>query len=45
MNKFRMFGYFFMVVHMGQVMGNLISSLVLGTFVPTIEIEDKVDPT
>ncbi|KAH7727545.1 CRE-UNC-93 protein [Aphelenchoides avenae] len=41
----RMFGYFFMVVHMGQVMGNLISSLVLVAFVPTIEIEDKVDPT
>uniref|UniRef100_A0A915DDD1 Uncharacterized protein n=1 Tax=Ditylenchus dipsaci TaxID=166011 RepID=A0A915DDD1_9BILA len=41
----RFFGYFFMILHLGQVIGNILSSVILINSVPTLPIEDRVDPT
>uniref|UniRef100_A0A914CL63 Uncharacterized protein n=1 Tax=Acrobeloides nanus TaxID=290746 RepID=A0A914CL63_9BILA len=42
----RFFGYFFMVVHLGQVIGNILSSVIFISSTPaTIEPEDRVDRT
>uniref|UniRef100_A0A1I7ZTL9 Potassium channel regulatory protein unc-93 n=1 Tax=Steinernema glaseri TaxID=37863 RepID=A0A1I7ZTL9_9BILA len=41
----RFFGYFFMIVHLGQVIGNLLSSMILAAAVPTVLPKDHVDPT
>ncbi|TMS35001.1 hypothetical protein L596_002488 [Steinernema carpocapsae] len=41
----RFFGYFFMIVHLGQVIGNLLSSVILTAAVPTSPPPDFVDQT
>ncbi|KAL3108038.1 hypothetical protein niasHT_018200 [Heterodera trifolii] len=41
----RFFGYFFMFYHMGQVLGNILSSLVLGSAIEHFEPEDRTDYT
>uniref|UniRef100_A0A914H1Z4 Uncharacterized protein n=1 Tax=Globodera rostochiensis TaxID=31243 RepID=A0A914H1Z4_GLORO len=41
----RFFGYFFMFYHMGQVLGNVLSSLILGSAIERLEPEDRVDYT
>ncbi|KAI1727696.1 ion channel regulatory protein UNC-93 domain-containing protein [Ditylenchus destructor] len=41
----RFFGYFFMILHLGQVVGNLLSSVILINSVPSLLPIDKVDPT
>ena len=39
----RFFGYFFMIVHMGQVFGNLVSSLLLTSLISHSPLENRVD--
>lgn len=41
----RFFGYFFMIVHLGQVLGNLLSSIILSYVIPSEPLEDRVDET
>ncbi|VDO86850.1 unnamed protein product [Heligmosomoides polygyrus] len=41
----RFFGYFFMIVHSGQVFGNLLSSFILTAAMKTPDPVDKVYPT
>lgn len=43
--KFRFFGFFFMIFHMGQVIGNYISSLILTAAIRPNTIMDSVDRT
>lgn len=41
----RFFGYFFMVLHLGQVIGNILSSLILTTGLGYNKPEDRVEKT
>lgn len=41
----RFFGYFFMVMNFGQVIGNLLSSFILTATIGYHEPEDRVEPT
>jgi len=38
----RFFGYFFMIVHLGQVIGNIISSLILTNVIISAPHEEQV---
>lgn len=41
-SNFRFFGYFFMAHHLGQVIGNLISSFILTAATGAPQLEDQV---
>ncbi|CAD6195592.1 unnamed protein product [Caenorhabditis auriculariae] len=41
----RFFGYFFMIVHCGQFVGNMISSFILKITIETSQVEDRIYPT